>query len=73
MNSRAKSKEMIRRHMKRHIEGPQACPICGKVVNCMRALRRHKSVHFAHKYVCDICGKGFHRNEKLRVSQKLLQ
>ncbi|XP_031641089.1 zinc finger protein 454-like isoform X2 [Contarinia nasturtii] len=64
-----KSRETIRSHMIYvHIQGPQACGICGKVSANRKALRTHLTIHSEawKKFKCVICDKGFRSSTKLR-------
>lgn len=67
---RLKHKDILRKHMLlQHIQGPQTCPICGKISPNSKALGMHKKIHtedYKEKFKCIVCGKGFRENTKLK-------
>ncbi|XP_055318231.1 zinc finger protein 429-like [Sitodiplosis mosellana] len=65
-----KSRDTIRAHMNYvHVQGPQACQICGKVSANRKALRKHQTIHmesWKDRFKCIICGRGFRDSTKLK-------
>lgn len=65
-----KTKAILARHLREHMQGPQICPTCGHVSPNRRALAKHKEIHIPElkdKYKCLVCGKGFRDRIKLKV------
>lgn len=58
-----------------HVQGPTACPICGKISANRKALRKHQTIHiesWKDRFKCIICGRGFRDSTKLKVSAKCI-
>lgn len=72
-----KSRDTIRAHMKYvHVQGPQACPICGKISANRKALRKHQTIHmeaWKDRFKCIICGRGFRDSTKLKVDSSQIE
>lgn len=66
-----KNRDTIRAHMNYvHVQGPKACPTCGKISANQKALRKHQTIHlesWKDRFKCIVCGKGFRDSTKLKV------